>query len=66
MKAIDAYHTLIRLYVPTSWKDVRSKVDETKTLIEMFNSWMNLFETYPDMPVKSIMKYNINRDFDCL
>lgn len=66
MKANDAYHALIKMYVPSSWKDVKSKVDETKSLIEMFNAWMNLFEAYPDMPIKSIMRYNVNRDFNCL
>lgn len=66
MKASNAYHTLVRMYVPSSWKDVRSKVDETKSLIEMFNAWLNLFEAYPNMTIKSIMKYNVNRDFNCL
>lgn len=66
MKASEAYHKMIKMYIPSAWKDVESKVDETKTLIEMFNAWMNLFENNPDMIVKSIMRYNVNRDFNCL
>lgn len=44
----------------------RSKVDETKTLNQMLQSWLNLFESYPEMNVTAIMKYNVNRDFNCL
>lgn len=43
-----------------------SKVDETKTKYQMLQSWINLFEAYPDMRIGSIIKYNVNRDFDCL
>ncbi len=43
-----------------------SKVDETKTKYQMLMSWIQLFEAYPDMKIKSIMKYNVNKDFDCL
>ena len=43
-----------------------SRVDETKTKYQMLVSWINLFEAYPDMRIGSIIKYNINRDFDCL
>jgi hypothetical protein len=44
----------------------KSKVDETKTLGQMLQSWLNLFENYPEMNVTAIMKYNVNKDFDCL
>ena len=50
----------------TDWGHMKSRVDETKTLIEMFNMWVNLFENNPDLIVRSIMKYNVNRDFRCL
>jgi len=43
-----------------------SKVDETKTKYQMLQSWLQLFEAYPDMQIKSIMRYNVNRDFQCL
>jgi hypothetical protein len=43
-----------------------SRVDETKTKYQMLISWVRLFEAYPDMRIGSILKYNINRDFDCL
>jgi len=65
MKASEAYEKLVQIgYDVTSGR--QSKVDETKTLNQMLMSWLQLFEAYPDMPIKSIMKYNINRDFDCL
>ena len=66
MKASEAYTKLINELGDiglTYWGNERSKVDETKTLIEMFNSWLNLFENYPNMNVKSIVKYNIEKDF---
>ena len=43
-----------------------SKVDETKTKYQMLMYWVSLFESYPDMPIKSIMRYNVNKDFGCL
>lgn len=65
MKASEAYEKLVQIgYDVTTGK--QSKVDETKSLIEMFNAWLNLFEAYPNMTIKSIMKYNVNKDFDCL
>jgi hypothetical protein len=69
MKASEALQKILQEYEDiglTYWGNERSKVDETKSLIDMFNSWVSLFEAYPDMPIKSILKYNINRDFDCL
>jgi len=69
MKASEAYRKMMTEFSDiglTYWGNEKSKVDETKSLIEMFNAWMNLFESYPDMPIKSIMRYNVNRDFDCL
>lgn len=65
MKASDAYIKLSSIRTHVIGFE-RSKVDETKTLSQMFTSWMNLFEAYPDMRIGSILKYNINRDFDCL
>ena len=44
----------------------KSKVDETKTLGQMLQSWLNLFESYPEMNITAIIKYNVNKDFDCL
>jgi len=65
MKANDAYVKLASIRSQVIGFE-RSRVDETKTLSQMFTSWMNLFETYPDMRIGSIIRYNINRDFDCL
>ena len=69
MKASEAYRKMMTEFSDiglTYWGNERSKVDETKTLIDMFNSWMNLFESYPDMRIGSIIRYNVNRDFGCL
>jgi len=69
MKASNAYNKLAEAFHtnPMSvWSNTRSKVDETKTLTEMFNSWLNLLESYPDMRIGSMIRYNINRDFNCL
>ena len=69
MKASDAYRKMMTEFSDiglTYWGNEKSKVDETKSLIEMFNAWMNLFEAYPNMPIKSIMRYNVNKDFGCL
>ena len=44
----------------------RSRVDETKTQSQMLREWLNLFENNPDMTIGSIMRYNVNRDFNCL
>lgn len=41
----------------------RSKVDETKTLSQMFTAWLNLLDLYPDMRIGSMIKYNIEKDF---
>ena len=65
MKASEALEKLIPL-TAYNWRPVKSKVDETKVISEMLQSWINLFEAYPDMPIKSIMRYNVNRDFQCL
>lgn len=65
MKASEALEKLIPLTV-YDWRPVKSKVDETKVIAEMLQSWINLFRSYPDMRIGSILKYNINRDFDCL
>ena len=65
MKASEALQKLIPL-TAYDWRPVRSKVDETKVISEMLQSWINLFEAYPDMTIKSIMRYNVNKDFDCL
>lgn len=65
MKASEALEKLIPL-AAYDWRPVRSKVDETKFIAEMLRSWINLFEAYPDMRIGSIIKYNINRDFQCL
>lgn len=65
MKASEALQKLIPL-TAYDWRPVRSKVDETKVISEMLQSWINLFEAYPNMTIKSIMKYNVNKDFDCL
>lgn len=69
MKASEAYKLMIVELGDiglTDWGHAKSKVDETKTLIEMFNTWINLFENNPDMTIGSIMRYNVNRDFNCL
>ena len=69
MKASEAYCKMIIELGDiglTDWGSAKSKVDETKTLIEMFNAWLNLFENNPNMIVKSITIYNVNRDFNCL
>ncbi len=65
MKASDALEKLLPLTV-YDWRPVRSKVDETKVIAEMLRLWINLFEAYPNMRIGSIIKYNINRDFNCL
>lgn len=65
MKASEALQKLIPL-TAYDWRPVRSKVDETKVISEMLQSWISLFEAYPNMTIKSIMKYNVNKDFDCL
>ena len=66
MKASEALQKLPRLQIDSEGQYLRSKVDETKTLNQMLMSWLQLFEAYPDMKIKSIMRYNVNRDFDCL
>ncbi len=63
MKASEA---LEKLQNVKYWTGERSKVDETKTLNQMLMSWLQLFEAYPDMKIKSIMRYNVNKDFRCL
>jgi len=66
MKASEALQKLPRIQVDSTLLNTRSRVDETKTLNQMLMSWSQLFQTYPDMQLKSIMKYNVNRDFQCL
>ena len=66
MKASEALQKLEEIGVHGWRQSVRSKIDETKCLPEMLQSWINLFRSYPDMRIGSITKYNINRDFDCL
>jgi len=66
MKASEALQKLPRIQVDSTLLNTRSRVDETKTLNQMLMSWSQLFQTYPDMQIKSIMKYNVNRDFQCL
>jgi len=65
MKANDAYVKLASIRSQVIGFE-RSRVDETKTLNQMLMSWLQLFEAYPDMPIKSIMRYNVNKDFGCL
>lgn len=66
MKASEAYNKLKDVVPDILWDYKRSKIDETKTLWDVFNAWLNLFENNPDMTIGSIMKYNVNRDFNCL
>ncbi len=66
MKASEALQKLPRIQIDSTLLNTRSRVDETKTLNQMLMSWSQLFQTYPDMQIKSIMKYNVNRDFQCL
>ena len=66
MKASEALQKLPRIQVDSTLLNTRSRVDETKTLNQMLMSWSQLFQTYPDMQIKSIMRYNVNRDFQCL
>ena len=69
MKASEAHQVLSRVRLLSddlSLVVMKSSVDETKTLNQMLMSWLQLFEAYPDMQIKSIMKYNVNRDFQCL
>lgn len=66
MKASEALQKLPRIQTDSTLLNTRSRVDETKTLNQMLMSWSQLFQTYPDMQIKSIMKYNVNRDFQCL
>ena len=66
MKASEALQKLPRIQIDSTLLNTRSRVDETKTLNQMLMSWLQLFEAYPDMQIKSIMKYNVNRDFQCL
>ncbi len=67
MKASEAYSKLksVRLMDYNTASVLRSSVDETKTLVQMFESWLNLFEAYPDMRIGSMIKYNVNKDFNC-
>lgn len=69
MKASEAYSKLRQVRLirdDIALVVMMSSVDETKTLNQMLMSWLQLFEAYPDMPIKSIMRYNVNKDFDCL
>ena len=66
MKASEALQKLPRLQIDSTLMNTRSRVDETKTLNQMLMSWSQLFEAYPEMKLGSIMKYNVNRDFQCL
>lgn len=66
MKASEALQKLPKLQIDSEGQYLRSRVDETKTLNQMLMSWLQLFEAYPNMTIKSIMKYNVNKDFDCL
>lgn len=68
MKASEAYQKLKTVQFTCDYEAhwLRSRVDETKTRTQMLVSWLRLFEAYPDMRIGSILKYNINRDFDCL
>lgn len=66
MKASEALQKLPRIQVDSTLLNTRSRVDETKTLNQMLMVWLQLFEAYPDMQIKSIMRYNVNRDFQCL
>ena len=69
MKASEAHQVLSRVRLLSddlSLVVMKSSVDETKTLNQMLMSWSQLFQTYPDMQIKSIMRYNVNRDFNCL
>lgn len=66
MKASEALQKLTRLQIDSEGQYLRSKVDETKTLSQMLEAWLNLFETFPHMRVGSIILYNVNKDFDCL
>lgn len=69
MKASEAYQKLSQVRLIPDHVAIlvlKSRVDETKTLNQMLMSWLQLFEAYPDMPIKSIMKYNVNKDFGCL
>ena len=66
MKASEALQKLPRIQIDSTLLNTRSRVDETKTLNQMLMSWLQLFEAYPDMQIKSIMRYNVNRDFQCL
>jgi hypothetical protein len=50
--------------LPVIWKV--SKVDETKTLEQMKHYWVAELSKYPNVKVGSMIRYNINRDFDCL
>lgn len=69
MKASEAYSKLSQVRLirdDIALVVMMSSVDETKTLNQMLMSWLQLFEAYPDMPIKSIMRYNVNKDFGCL
>jgi len=65
MKASEAYVKLASIRSQVIGFE-RSRVDETKTLSQMFTSWLQLFEVYPEMEVRAIMRYNVNKDFNCL
>mgnify|MGYP003403064352 FL=1 len=50
--------------LPVIWKS--SKVDETKTLEQMKYYWITELSKYPNVRIGSIIRYNVNRDFNCL
>ncbi len=68
MKASEAIARLREygMYETYSNSLTTSRVDETKTKHQMLQSWINLFESYPDMRIGSIIRYNVNKDFGCL
>ena len=43
-----------------------SQVDETKTLTQRLEYWEELFSSKPYKRIGSIIRYNVNRDFNCL
>jgi len=66
MKASEAYQKIVNELGDielTYWGNERSKVDETKTLYQMLEEWKIYFRLNPDIQVRAILKYNVQKDF---
>lgn len=63
MTGIEAYRNLQSLKFTFALKAISSTVDETKSLHDMLEEWKIYFRLNPDMQVRAILKYNVEKDF---